>query len=54
MKPAAVTRRLWELGSKVPMPGHVICNAKSAAGRIYGGQDVNKVVSDFRESVYAG
>lgn len=53
-KPATVTRRLWELGQKMPMPVHVICNAKSAAAAIHAGRDITKAASDFRESVYAG
>ena len=54
MTPKAVARRLWELGSKAPMPCHVVCNARLAAGRILGGQDVCKVASDFSDSVGPG
>lgn len=54
LKPSVVSRRLWELGRKELVPGHLICNARSAASRIHSGQDVAKVISDFRESVNAG
>lgn len=54
LRPAAVCCRLWELGSKEPLPGHVICNARLAAARIHEGQEVTKVISHFRESLDAG
>jgi hypothetical protein len=51
--PATLTRRLWELGRKEVMPGHVICEARLAAARVHGGQEVSKIAADFRESVHA-